>query len=678
MKSIAPRALFAAFLLAGAGSSHVSADDDPFFRYGLDIPIEGTVRPIRVGDVAWPENFRPVDAEGWSTFLASPETRILYVSSSDGNDATAVVYHPSDDAVGRDPFNPVGIVKPFANVDTALKRQRSGMPDWVLLKRGDTWRGPITEQQLPPGKSGDEPRVIGAYGPLTQPRPQITGKGTGFRLGGPHHGTQHVAIVGIEFYNSWQDPAHEDWNVDVQRLHGPDGQQYERELRGPHSSGIMWGNNDRRGAPMENVLVEDCYLRFCPVSGTNFGADMKNFVVRRNVIVDHYPLRGHTMGLWNSRGSLRLEENIVDHCGWYNQHGQEPPIGWANPLSHNLYYSKCWNTALVRNLWLRSASIGNKFRGDNLRSLGNLLLDDNLFVDGELGPGISGNYPGPFRNVNVNLVNNVLSDIGRSRPTNRHLAWYFPLADWDGGNIANNLLVRQHHPDIGNAYGIQMQASQRQQDRETGKPITQGHGSLLGRTRNVNIFQNVVYGIRMSERNAPLKLLANSEGGFENVRVFDNQFQCQVYPNLLAIVESLDGVAFENNTWYTIAEGKPFQVGSGDDRRELTFDEWLDASGERGGQYRKIDYPDADRSIENHMRKLGYRGTDEQLYAKFFEEARRMRRGAWRREFTASAINGYFREGFGMQHLPLDELPPVQCGPFRPEFSYREGLGDRE
>jgi hypothetical protein len=41
-----------------------------------------------------------------------------------------------------------------------------------------------------------------------------------------------------------------------------------------------------------------------------------------------------------------------------------------------------------------------------------------------------------------------------------------------------------------------------------------------------------------------------------------------VYPNLLAIVESLDGVTFKNNTWYTIAEGEPFQVGSGDARRE--------------------------------------------------------------------------------------------------------------
>ena len=595
----------------------------------------------------------------------------------DSSYTTAVVYEPGDNAVGADPFNPRGKIKPFASIDAALKRQRTRMPDWVLLKRGDTWQGPVTQQQLPPGKSGEEPRLIGAYGPLSQPRPQITGKGVGFKLGSTDHGTQHVAIVGIEFYNSWKDPTHKDWNVDLQRLYGADGEEYERQLSGPSYSGIHWANGDRRGPPMENILIEDCYLRFCSISGTNFGADMKNFVVRRNVIVDHYPLRGHTQGLWNARGSLRLEENIVDHCGWYNQNKQEPRIGWANPLSHNLYYSKCWNTLLVGNLWLRSASIGNKFRADDPRSLGNLLLDDNLFVDGELGPGISGNYPGPYRNVNVNLVNNVLCDIGRSRPTNRYLAWYFPLADWDGGNIANNLLIRQQHPEIDNAYGIQLRASERERDEKTGKPITEGRGSLPGKTRNVNIFRNVVYGIRMSSRHAPLKLLANSEGGLQNIRVFENQFQSQLHPTMLAIVESLDGITFENNTWYTVAEGKPFRIGSGDGQRELSFDEWLKVSGERGGKYRKIDYPDPDRSIENYMRKLGYKGTDEQLYAQFFVEVRKMRRGAWRREFTARAINDYLREGFAMQRLPLDKLPAVQCGPFRPEFSYRDMLGDR-
>jgi hypothetical protein len=662
------RTVGASLLLCLLYPAGTGAEDDNHVGHGTNVPVDGQVISVHAREVDWPENFRPIDSDGWSIFRATPDTRILYVAA-DGDDSSAVVYEPDNRAVGPDPFHPAGDVKPFQDINAALKKQRSGFPDWILLKRGDTWRGPITEQDLPPGKSADEPRLIGTYGPLTLPRPQITGKGAGFRLGSPHRGTQHVAIVGIELYNSWKDPQHPDWEVDLDRVHSELGHDYIKQLQGKFRSGINWGNNDRRGKPMENVLVEDCYLRFCPISGTNFGADMTNFVVRRNVVVDHYPLRGHTMGFWNSRGSLLLEDNIVDHCGWYNQRDQGQKIGWAIPLSHNLYYSKCWNTALVRNMWLRSASIGNKFRADYPRSIGNLLLEDNLFVDGELGPGISGNYPGPYRNVNVNLVNNVLTDIGRSRPTNRSLAWYFPLADWDGGNIANNLLIRQHHPEVTNAYGLQLQATKRQRDDKTGEPITDGRGSLWGRTRNVKIFNNVVHGIRMSPNQAALKLLANSEGGFENIEVYDNQFQCQMYPNMLAIVEDLDGLEFERNTWFTTAEGKPFRLGTRGDERELSFEQWVAVSGEQGAKFEKIDYLDSDRSIENYMRGLGYRGSDEELYSQFFTVVRSMRRGAWRAEFTTQAINRYFREGFAMRHLPLDELPAVECAPFDPRFS---------
>lgn len=106
-------------------------------------------------------------------------------------------------------------------------------------------------------------------------------------------------------------------------------------------------------------------------------------------------------------------------------------------------------------------------------------------------------------------------------------------------------------------------------------------------------------------------------------------------------------------------------------RRELSFAEWVAISGEVKARYEKVAYPDADRSIENYMRGLGHQGSDEELYGRFFAEVRKMRRGAWRAEFTTSAINRYLREGFGMQHLPVEELPPVECGPFEPEFSYR-------
>ena len=151
--------------------------------------------------------------------------------------------------------------------------------------------------------------------------------------------------------------------------------------------------------------------------------------------------------------------------------------------------------------------------------------------------------------------------------------------------------------------------------------------------------------------------------------IYDNQFQCQVYAGTLAAVDSLEGLTFEGNTWFTLAKGRPFRLGRGRRPRELSFREWVAASGEKRARFEKIAYPDADRSIESYMRTLGHEGTDDELYARFFAEARKMRRGDWRAEFTARAINGYFRKGFAMEHIDLDKLPAVLCGPFEPRFS---------
>ncbi len=54
---------------------------------------------------------------------------------------------------------------------------------------------------------------------------------------------------------------------------------------------------------------------------------------------------------------------------------------------------------------------------------------------------------------------------------------------------------------------------------------------------------------------------------------------------------------YENNTWYSVTEDKPFWVGRRDSQSALSFEEWVEASGERGAEYREIGYPDADRSV---------------------------------------------------------------------------------
>ena len=171
IRTFAASLIVCVLCLAGA-----RAEDESHVSGGTHISIDDKVAPIHVCDVDWPENFRPIDSDGWSIFLATLDTRILYVATG-GDDVSAAVYEPDNRAVGPDPFNPAGDVKPFQDINTALKKQRSGMPDWILLKRGDTWRGPITEQDVPPGKSGDEPRLVcslcaSTLGPIIRSNPQ--------------------------------------------------------------------------------------------------------------------------------------------------------------------------------------------------------------------------------------------------------------------------------------------------------------------------------------------------------------------------------------------------------------------------------------------------------------------------------------------------------------------------
>jgi NTE family protein len=68
-------------------------------------------------------------------------------------------------------------------------------------------------------------------------------------------------------------------------------------------------------------------------------------------------------------------------------------------------------------------------------------MDDNLYVEGEIGIGAGGNEPGPLRFKDVKITNNVFMHIGRDRPTNRDLGWYIEILDWDGGLVSNTPLA---------------------------------------------------------------------------------------------------------------------------------------------------------------------------------------------------------------------------------------------
>src|SRR4051794_40288333 len=101
------------------------------------------------------------DSDGWTVVTPASDTRVVYVSNSQGNDANS----------GLSAGSPV---KTLAKAQSLV---RDGSADWLLLKRGDTFES--FGQWKKRGRSASEPVYIAAYG--TGARPQInSATGPGF------------------------------------------------------------------------------------------------------------------------------------------------------------------------------------------------------------------------------------------------------------------------------------------------------------------------------------------------------------------------------------------------------------------------------------------------------------------------------------------------------------------
>src|SRR6516164_7331484 len=70
------------------------------------------------------------NSNGWTDITPSSYTKIIYVSSSTGNDSTCAPASP--------PVNPAGVT-PCKTIRRGKSFMCDGYPDWLLLKKGDTW-----------------------------------------------------------------------------------------------------------------------------------------------------------------------------------------------------------------------------------------------------------------------------------------------------------------------------------------------------------------------------------------------------------------------------------------------------------------------------------------------------------------------------------------------------------
>ncbi|WP_417498674.1 hypothetical protein [Methylophaga sp.] len=390
----------------------------------------------------------PQDRNGWSIITPDTETRIVYVSSTEGNDSLA---RPYLSAEVSDPFNPSGI-HAYRTIKAAYSQLRNGKPDWILFKKGDTFELKDTIW-LKSGKSEDAHLVFGAYGSVNGKRPIIDSG-----LEGAIKGTKDrsfVTVTGIEFYASKRDPQSNNfvgWSTDV----------------GKPKAFTNIAGNGIKGLHLENNRF-NFYSVAISISSSG-GSIIQNIVIRRNEIMNSYSTKGHSQGIFMAQTDrVLIEENVFDHNGWYQQRPSNVPInttknGYATYFNHNVYIGDSTNLVIEKNLSSRSSSIGMKFTSNSdtntkidTISTYNMLINNNVLIEGEVGFSIGGNkdFNNGYRWDNIQVVNNVLSNVGRTKPTNRDLAFNIEVNDWQSGVVCGNT-VTDNAANITNTYGLKV------------------------------------------------------------------------------------------------------------------------------------------------------------------------------------------------------------------------------
>lgn len=421
-------------------------------------------------------------------------------------------------------------------------------------------------------------------------------------------GCHDIAIVGLDFYAHTMDPE--------SPIFSEDKTYASVDL-------IM-----REGQVAERILIEDCRMRFCGMTFMRGKGRAEDLVFRRNLVLDRYSRTSHSQGMFASGVSILLEENVFDHNGWLiREQNNRKDRGGATIFNHNTYFSGCHDVTFRGNMFLRAASSGNKWTANHGKgSARNIVIDDNLYVEGEIGISMGGNNPGPLRFANIRITNNVMLDMGRGQPTLRTLGWYLDIMDWDGGLVAGNCFAHQASKDVSNVYAIHV-------GRHKGG---NGVNGTSVHTRNVTVSDNVIHGLR----SGAAAIIISQSDSLSDVLFSRNLVQPGGQTaGVLHLRDGLGGVVFQANV-YDSGEGDWGRIGDS----ALGFDEWVVKSGETNAVSRMLRFPDPDRTVETYMATLG----GEPTLDAFIAEARKQSKANWRKEFTASAVNAYVREGFGI------------------------------
>ena len=510
----------------------------------------------------------------------------VYVSTSDG----------SDENDGLSPLTPK------EHLDAALSLIRDGHPDWLLLKRGDVWEDESLVV-MASGLSPAQPFLISTYGNSPQ-RPLIRSGTQSGVVFAPFRISDFVAIQDIDFEAHLRNPAHPSYDPTQPFFDENAG------LAATQDGGTF-------------LLVEGCRFRFYPsgIVTQSIGTEIfTDIAIRRNVITESYGAVGYGSGLYVSHAeNILIEENVFD------LNGALPSAGVIGTMfDHSIYLQ---NGTVGPGTVVRGNLIS---RGDGIQMREGGVAENNLFARTWIALLCGGGNEGNPNGVNCRIQNNVITE-GTDINDVDLRGWGFSFNNVhqgpslvEGNIIANNSLS-------GFPIGAVITGNSFDDD---GTPMV---------VDDITFRDNIIHNWRGSAM-----LFQGNADVVRNVLLEDNTIQGWDFD---AAITHFDFGGGANNTDSMTSAGNRLSNPIAStavcsiDFVPVDFAVWQTMVGDTTSTVGTPSFPDATRSIARYNQEvLGQTLSYEDLLA----EAHQQRRGYWRPQFTAVAINAWIQQGFGV------------------------------
>ena len=539
-----------------------------------------------------------LDDSGFTVFTSSVDTRIVYVSNA-GNDSWN----------GLASSFVSGSVGPKSTILNGKTLIRDTYPDWLLLKRGDTF----TESGIlwaTNGRSSTEPQLLGTYG--TGDRPLIQTGSSNFLNQQYGNTCNYIAVVGLHL---------------IPHIYAISG----TPLIPGGPVGIEW-DHDYIWFLLEDCFIEKYWQNFVSQGTTNLnehtGVYCSSLIMRRNIIVDAFSTLDTEMqvntGIYlNTINVVLLEENIFEHNGWRTDISGTLP-SW---FRHNGYIQNgVLNVTVKNNIWTGTDTVMCRAGGT---IVGNLSV--NNYLGFLIGLGIDPE-PGGVSALMYDNVTISACEYGNGGPyPPTFLAGGLAM---DIGNISsmrayNNIWMHSGSATGERGIGMREQVGAYAQYRIVHDTIISGN---IFYDWGGTAFQISDNSAALAQQNLTLSVVDN--------HVFNNKDTGYMVTHNMG--EDLSGVTASNNAFSGLANSASWFRVSGVDK---TLSQWkaLLTPPDTTSQASALSYPNPNRTIESYMASLGQTAT----YGNFTSKLREMRKGNWDTNYTALIINSYFRAGFG-------------------------------